>query len=255
VSRRWLVASLAEVGAFAEGLVRGEEAIQIAEAAEHPFSLVNAYMDLSRLAVCKGDFPRAIPLLARALELCRVWDLAQLVAGCLVTLGYALALSGRSAEGLTLLQQTVEQSSLQRLIGRNALRAIEVSETYLSAGHLEEAAVLARRAFDLACAQQGHGEQAWALRLLGTIALHGNPPEVEPAETSFRQALALAEELGMRPLQAHCYLGLGTLYATTGQRQQACAEMSATIELYRAMDMTFWLPQAEAALAQVNASG
>ena len=52
--------------------------------------------------------------------------------------------------------------------------------------------------------------------------------------------------------QAHCHLGLGTLYATTGQRQQARAALSAAIDLYRAMDMTLWLPQAEAALAQVE---
>ena len=56
----------------------------------------------------------------------------------------------------------------------------------------------------------------------------------------------------MRPLQAHCHRGLGTLYATIGQREQARAELSAAIALYRAMDMTFWLPQAEAALAQVR---
>jgi hypothetical protein len=62
----------------------------------------------------------------------------------------------------------------------------------------------------------------------------------------------LADEIGMRPLQAHCHLGLGTLYARTGQRQQAHAELSTAIELYRAMDMTFWLPQAEAALARVE---
>ena len=54
----------------------------------------------------------------------------------------------------------------------------------------------------------------------------------------------------MRPLQAHCHLGLGALYARTGQRQQAHVALSAAIDLYRAMDMTFWLPQAEAALAQ-----
>jgi hypothetical protein len=55
----------------------------------------------------------------------------------------------------------------------------------------------------------------------------------------------------MRPLQAHCYLGLGTLYATTGQREHARAAMDTAIALYRAMEMTFWLPQAEATLAQV----
>ena len=68
---------------------------------------------------------------------------------------------------------------------------------------------------------------------------------------TMQQALALAEELGMRPLQAHCHRGLGTLYARQGQQQQARAALAAAIDLYRDMDMTFWLPQAEAALAQV----
>ncbi len=94
--------------------------------------------------------------------------------------------------------------------------------------------------------------EAYSLHLLGDIATHREPPEVEEANASYRQALALAEELGMRPLQAHCHRGLGTLYAKTGQREQAHAELSATITLYRAMEMTFWLPQAEAALGQVE---
>ena len=56
----------------------------------------------------------------------------------------------------------------------------------------------------------------------------------------------------MRPLQAHCHLDLGTLYAATGQREPARAELSTAMEMYRAMDMAFWLPQVEAALAQVE---
>ena len=90
------------------------------------------------------------------------------------------------------------------------------------------------------------------LRLLGEIAMQSGPTEVEPAEAAYRQALAFAEELGMRPLQAHCHLGLGTLYATTGQREPARAALAAAIALYRAMEMTLWLPQAEAMLAQVG---
>jgi tetratricopeptide repeat protein len=77
------------------------------------------------------------------------------------------------------------------------------------------------------------------------------PPDVAQAEVHYWQALALAEALGMRPLQAHCHFGLGTLYATTGQHAQARAELSAAIEIYRSMGMQFWLPQAEATLAQV----
>jgi hypothetical protein len=60
----------------------------------------------------------------------------------------------------------------------------------------------------------------------------------------------LAEELGMRPLVAHCHRGLGTLYTTTGQWEQACTALSTAIEMYQSMDMTFWLP--EATLAQME---
>ena len=72
------------------------------------------------------------------------------------------------------------------------------------------------------------------------------------AESSYQQALTLAEELGMRPLQAHCYRSFGTLYATTGQQEQARAALSTAINLYRAMEMTFWLPQTETVLAHVE---
>ena len=137
-------------------------------------------------------------------------------------------------------------------MGGQSLRVGYVSEAYLLAGRMQEAVQLAGRAFDLARDHKERGHEAWALRLLGEIAAHQDPPEIEPAANYYRQALALAEELGMRPLVAHCHLGLGTLYAKTGQREPAHAELSTAIEMYCAMEMTFWLPQAEAALAQAE---
>jgi tetratricopeptide (TPR) repeat protein len=119
------------------------------------------------------------------------------------------------------------------------------------AGHLEEAQALSEQALALARAHQERGHQAYALHLLGEIAARHEPPESEQAGEYYHQALALAEELGMRPLVAHCHLGLGKLCATIGRHAEGRAELTAAIELYRAMDMTFWLPQAEAALAPI----
>jgi tetratricopeptide (TPR) repeat protein len=120
------------------------------------------------------------------------------------------------------------------------------------AGRIDDALALALRALDLSRQRNERGHQAFVLRLLGEIYSHHDPAEVEQAEAHYRQALALAEELGMRPLQAHCHRGFGTLYAKTGQAEQARTALSAAIALYRAMEMTFWLPQAEAVLAQVE---
>src|SRR5215813_10324931 len=123
----------------------------------------------------------------------------------------------------------------------------QLGEGYLLAGRMEEAMTQALRALELSCAHQERGHEAWVHRLLGDLHAHREPPAVEPAEAAYQQALALAEALGMRTLQAHCHLGLGTLYARIGQQDQARMALSASVALYRAMEMTFWLPQAEAA--------
>jgi tetratricopeptide (TPR) repeat protein len=133
-----------------------------------------------------------------------------------------------------------------------ALCSLPFGEAQLLDGRLEEAHALADRALALARAHQERGHQAYALCLLGDIAARREPPEREQAEAIYHQALALAEELGMRPLVAHCHRSLGTLYAAIGRRAEASAELSAALELYRSMEMTFWLPQAEAALAQAE---
>jgi tetratricopeptide (TPR) repeat protein len=131
-----------------------------------------------------------------------------------------------------------------------ALCHLSLAEAQVLAGRLEEAHTLAERALALAQAHQERGHEAYALRLLSEIAAHRDPPEVDQAEAFYHQALALADALGMRPLLAHCHFGLGILYNRIGRPEQARAELSAAIELYRAMEMTFWLERAEMALVQ-----
>jgi len=117
---------------------------------------------------------------------------------------------------VTLLTKAIEQATAMERVENQAFCSLSLGEAQMQAGRLEEAHALAEHALALARAHQERGSQAYALRLLGDIAARREPPEVELAEDHYLQALALAEELGMRPLQAHCHLGLGTLYAATG---------------------------------------
>jgi tetratricopeptide (TPR) repeat protein len=252
ISRHWLARGLAELGAFPEGIAHAGEAVRIAEAVDHPFSLVHAYLGVGLLSLRQGDLSRAIPALERCLDPCRVFNIRLWFPETASALGCAYAFAGRLAEALPLLEQAEQTSAAMGTMGGHALRVSYLSEAYLLAGRMEEAVQLAGRALDLARAHKERGHEAWALRLLGEIAARQAPPEIEPAAHHYRQALALAEELGMRPLVAHCHLGLGTLYARTGPREQARAALSTASEMYRAMEMTFWLPQAEVALAQVG---
>ena len=111
---------------------------------------------------------------------------------------------------------------------------------------------LARQALELARDGRERGCEAWALRLLGEIHSHQDFLDADQAAAHYQQALALAEELGMRPLQAHCHRGLGMLYAKIGREEPTRTALFAAVELYRSMEMTIWLPQAEAMLAQVE---
>jgi tetratricopeptide (TPR) repeat protein len=252
-SRSFLVDNLTECGVFAEGHAHAAEAVRIAEAADHPFSRVLAYQSADYRVLCQGDLRHAIPMLARALALAQGVQLRVLVPMAAASLGAAYALVGRMAEALPLLEQAVEEDAAMRHRFCHALRVTWLSEAYLLAGRLDEADTQAQRALEFSRAHQERGHEAYALRLLGEIAIHRDPPDIDQAEAHYRQALALAEELGMRPLQAHCHRGLGMLYAATGQQEQARVELATALEMYRGMEMTFWLPETAAALAQVDA--
>jgi len=250
LTRTWLGLCLAEVGAFREGLTIGTESRRLAEAVDHPVDRMGASYTLGLLYLYKGELSAALPLLEHALGICKeVLPLYfPIIAG---DLGQAYAASGRGDDALALLEQAVAQMTAIGMTWFLARVVARLSEAVLVTGRLEEAMAQARRAVELSRTHKERGTEAWALRCLGDAALHGDLP-ADQATIYYQQAFTLAGALGMRPLQAHCHRGLGTLYAKTGQQEQARAELSTAIEMYRAMDMAFWLPQAEAALAQVE---
>jgi predicted ATPase/class 3 adenylate cyclase len=251
-SRAFLAACHAELGRFAEGSALGEEGLQIAETVAHPSSLMWAYYGVGLLSFRQGDLPRALTRLERAMGICQEANISIFFPRMAAALGAAYALAGRIADAMSLLTQAMEQTTGVEMVGFQALCSLPLGEAHLLADRLEEAQTLAERALALTQAHQERGHQAYALHLLGDITTHRVPLDADAAAARYRQALALAEALGMRPLEAHCHCDLGTLCARTGQAEQARAELSTAIALYRAMDMAFWLPQAEAALAQVE---
>ena len=99
-------------------------------------------------------------------------------------------------------------------------------------------------------AQQERGNRAVALRALGEIAASEEPPDFGEAESRYRDALALAQEQELRPLQARCHLGLGKLLpARSAARTRPAPSWRRPSSMLREMGMAFWLPEAEAELA------
>jgi len=237
ISRFWLGWSLAERGEFAEAIRLAEEAGRLAEGAGSYDQAVGC-LALGLVTVHKGDLHRAVPPLERGVEVCQVGQVAIFFPITTSCLGSAYVLSGRLAEGLLLLEQAVEQAANAAPAWQSPV-IINLGRGYLLAGRVEDAMRLAESALELTRERKERGSEAGALWLLGEIASHQDPREVEKANAHYRQAMALAEELGMRPLVAHCHLGLGKLYDRTGDGAKAREHATMATTMYREMDMRF----------------
>ena len=188
----------------------------------------------------------------RGLELCRTREVPYLLHDFAWALGAAYHGTGRRAEGVALMEDAA-----RGLAGRTVPlagwpgRVGALGGAYLLDGRLADATRIAQEGLAAARQRGQRGVEGHVLRLLGDIAAHPDRFEVDTAEEHYRQALALAEELGLRPLMAHCHLGLGTLYRRTGKRQQAQEHLANAVTMYREMDMRFWLEQAEAEMREL----
>jgi class 3 adenylate cyclase/tetratricopeptide (TPR) repeat protein len=244
-----LVLSLAELGDLANGIAKGEEAVRIAEMVGQPFSLVAAYLGLSYIYMVKGDLGKATPLAERSFDICRNAEIVVEVSRAAAHLGYAYLHSGSIADALTLLEQAAERPTMRRFY---TLQLSWLGEAYLLAGRREEANQVASRSLSMARDKKERGYEAWTLRLLGEISTHKDPPEAQLAEDYYRQAMGLADELGMRPVLAHCHVGLGKLYRRISKNEKAKTNLSDGIAMMREMEMGLWLARAEAELKEAG---
>jgi tetratricopeptide (TPR) repeat protein len=231
--------SLAELGEFEEALAVAEEAIHIAEQARHPYSLAHAQLGLGGVLLRRGGIGEAMAVLERGLAACE--EAPALFPPMAGDLAVIYALSGRMGRAQELGEQAVARAEATGRMGRLALIATHVGEVHLLAGRLDEAEAWGRRALDLARGHKERGNQVYALRLLGLVAAERHPFHPDAARACFEEAIALAAELGVRPLLARCHLGLGRLARRLGDAGAAARHLATATELLRAMGMVFWL--------------
>jgi class 3 adenylate cyclase/tetratricopeptide (TPR) repeat protein len=249
LSKAWLAEVQSELGRFDDAVGRGEAAVRIAEAANHPFTLSIGLLPLGATYLSRGDLPRASRALERCLDLCRTWQFANHSSMTAAALGAAYALAGRTDEALPLAAGAVEEFRRVQVHYWPATILLCAGRAYLSAGRIDEAASHAREALALTRRLKARGNEAHALCLSANVASSG---DVEEAKAYYSQALTLAEPRGMRPLIAHCHLGLGKLHRRRGDREQAQEHLTTAVAMYREMGMIYWPEQAEAELRQLG---
>ena len=237
---------------FDEGCDHGQEAVRLAEALDHPFSLIWACLNLGRLEGLRGEFDQAIVPLERAVALSHEWNIAHLTPIALAALGHVYAQSGRVEEGVSWLQQALAGYASAGIGYLRSMSTVQLGEAHLLAGRVEEAWDCTR-AVALARERGERGHEAWAHRLLGETASHRDSPDVAAAEAHYATSTALALELGMRPLVAHCHFSLGKLHGRAGERR-ATEHLTTAMSLFHEMGMRFWFEKAKAETPAIDSA-
>jgi tetratricopeptide (TPR) repeat protein len=248
-ARSHLAWTLAELGDFAGAHQAAEEGLRLADAAKHAYSVAHACLGVGGTRLRQGEFVAAIPILARGLATSE--QIALLRPPIAADLGVARARGGSVAEGLGHLHAAIDGAQAMGRLSRLPLIIVKCGEVHLLAGEPDEAERLAAEALRLAVGQRERGNEAYARHLLAEI--HGARGTI-PASTTVRDyvdALALAAELGMRPLAARCHAGLGLLILRTGRRDEAQHHLDTAVGMLREMAMRFWLDKLEVDRAEL----
>ena len=242
----FLALPLAERGRFDEAMAVAEDALRRAEAHEPRYSLPFAAWSAGYTSLRRGDLAQATKMLELATDRSRAAGLPLVFPFAASMLGLAHALAGRYGDAVALLDEAVARAGSG---WSHSLPFACLAEGYLLAGRADQAEREAVQALELARAKGERGIEAWILRLLGEVGIRADTPRATALD-AYREALALARELDMRPLVALCHLGMGKLHQRIGPPEHAHEHLTAAAAMLRSMGMRLWLEEAEASLAK-----
>jgi tetratricopeptide (TPR) repeat protein len=244
--RAWLVMSLAELGRFSEAAKYEAEAIRIAEPTQHAFSIGWAHFAASMPHLLQGDWAKAQSLVEHWLMMLPTDNVTIHLPWALASSAWAMAETGDAGDTAGRIQEAealLERQAGQGIVGHRSWAYHAVGRALLRLGQLDKAHGLAQRAIETSTRQPGFA--AHAHHLLGDIAAEADRFDHEDGVGHYRDALALAQRHGMRPLVAHCHLGLGKIHRRAGKAEDAEKHHATATAMYRDMDMRFWLAQAQ----------
>jgi class 3 adenylate cyclase/tetratricopeptide (TPR) repeat protein len=239
--------ALAELGDFEGAEPMALEGMAAAESeAGRPVDVAFALWTRGWVKLRQGEFHKARSVLERSRALCLQYGLVRHLPFACALLGVTHANLGCTDLGRPLLEDGIREAERLEALWFHALFLTWLAECHVLAGELEAGEAMALRAQELARARHERLTEGWNALVLGDIYSAVREHDTDHALGCYQRALAIAAGRGMRPLVAHCHLGLGKLFRRTGRRQEAQEHLTTATTMYREMGMRFWLEQAEA---------
>jgi DNA-binding SARP family transcriptional activator len=250
--RTWLALCLERMGSFDESLRWAEEGVRIADRIESLQAQVWALYALGLVRLGRGDAELAIPTLERARTLCARGEFPVYRPRVLGALGQAYGFIGKIDTGLGLLAQALEEARATRVVYGYTSLLVAQAETHLEGGRIDAAAQVAAEAVARARQRGERGDEGWGLGVLAAIAVRRGRDGAREAVARSHEAIAVARELAMQPLQARALVELGQAHLLAGRRKEARPPLAEAVDLLRSMAMPRWRAPAEALLASAG---
>jgi len=235
-SRTWLALCLASRGQFDESVAWATAAVELADKGSPLVAQLWANYTLGRVHCIRGHFAQALASLERAAALLERGPFPIYAPRVLASLGTVYTAGGSPKDGLALLERAAAEGEANRVLYEHAMVLVQLGEAQLESCP-DEAERRGIQALELARRHGERGSEAWAGHLLSRASAARPPARLDAAFAHATQALALADQLGLRPLVAHCHLGLGRLYERAGKSGEAQEHLTSALSMYGEMDI------------------
>jgi class 3 adenylate cyclase/tetratricopeptide (TPR) repeat protein len=251
--RCWLASSFAQLGNFGAAAECQAEALRLAEPMHRAIPIGLAHHAGVVLHLLMGEWANGCALIERWMVLSRSGSPLLQYGYAVSSYAWVLAQLGKtkeSEESLREGEQVLEASAAQGTVLHHGWGYESLGRASLLLGRVDDARRFGDRAIQ--CTPNYSGYAAHAFQLLGDVASHSDQFDAASSEAYYHRALAIAEPNGMRPLIAHCRIGLGKLHCRASNHAQAQEHLTIATAMYREMGMAYWLEQATTEVYQLG---
>ena len=242
----------AELGSFDTAIERANETLQIAEKLGLVYFRALSEIGMGWVYSLMGESSDAIAFLERGVTLAEETDFPGAILNGTWALAQVYNVTGQPDEAARLTKRAWKLAEAGGFYYFGGLSLVQLAYAYSLTDEPSMATSTIEQALELARSTGFRGLEAWAFQMRGVVLMNSPAQDLAATEAAFQSACALATQLEMRPLAAHCHAGLGRLKQSLGQQAEAREDLTRASEMYGEIEMQFYLKQAETDLEAIH---